>query len=87
VVRFGELTPTEAQRALALSQRLGLHLVPPDGAQVRPAFEWTVRPNRAAAYDSSYLALAEILRCQLWTADRHLHDAVNLPWECCAGDG
>ncbi len=39
-----------------------------------------VRLNRAAAYDSFYLALAESLGCELWTADQRLHNAVDLPW-------
>jgi len=79
-VRFGELVPTEGQRALMLAQRLGIRLIPPDDAQARLAFDWTVRLNRAAAYDSFYLALAETLQCELWTADRRLYNAVNLPW-------
>jgi hypothetical protein len=36
--------------------------------------------DRAAAYDSSYLALAESLQCDLWTMDERLRNAVNLPW-------
>ncbi len=47
---------------------------------MRLAFDWTVRLNQAAAYDSFYLALAEALRCELWTADQHLYDAVGQPW-------
>ncbi len=80
VVRFGELEPAEGQRALALVQRLDVRLIPPDDAQALAAFAWTVRLNRAAAYDSFYLALAETLHCELWTADRHLSNAVDLPW-------
>jgi hypothetical protein len=33
-----------------------------------------------AAYDSFYLGLAERLGCELWTADRRLRNAVDLPW-------
>jgi predicted nucleic acid-binding protein len=39
-----------------------------------------IRLNRAAAYDSVSLGLAESLGCELWTADRRLHNAVSLPW-------
>jgi predicted nucleic acid-binding protein len=80
VVRFGELTPEEGGRALALAQALGVELVLPDEELVRAAFEWTMRLDRAAAYDSFYLALAERLQCTLWTADRHLRNVVNQPW-------
>jgi predicted nucleic acid-binding protein len=41
--------------------------------------------NRAAAYDSFYLALAETLQCELWTADRRLRSAIDLPWVRWAG--
>lgn len=51
-----------------------------DGEQTRLAFDWTIRLKRAPAYDSYYLALAEIMGCDLWTADRRLCKAVNLSW-------
>jgi predicted nucleic acid-binding protein len=85
-VRFGELTPEEGRHALALAQTLGIQLIPPDIDQVRTAFDWTLRLERAAAYDSFYLALAESLRCDLWTADRHLRNAVEQSWVRWAGE-
>lgn len=84
-VRFGELSLEEGQRALGLAQVLGIQLMHPDDHQVRLAFEWTVSLNRAAAYDSFYLALAETLGCELWTADKRLTRAVNRPWVHWAG--
>lgn len=84
VVRFGQITPAEAKRALELAQQLGVRLIAPDGTQARRAFEWTMHLNRAAAHDSFYLALAETLDCDLWTADRHLCNAVELPWVHCS---
>ena len=44
------------------------------------AYDWTLRLRRAAAYDSFYLALAETLGVDLWTTDRRLRTAVDLPW-------
>jgi predicted nucleic acid-binding protein len=79
-VHFGQVTVEEGERALALALRLGVRLVAPHDEQVRRAFEWTVRLGRAAAYDSFYLALAESLQCELWTADRRLCGAVDLAW-------
>jgi predicted nucleic acid-binding protein len=87
VVHMRELTPAEGRQALALVQRLGVQLIPPDDTLARSAFEWTMRLNRTAAYDSFYLALAEALQCEFWTADRRLHRAVDLAWVRCAGDG
>lgn len=80
MVHFGQLTVEEGQRALTLAQRLGVCSVAPYDELVWSAFEWTQRLDRAAAYDSFYLALAEGLECGLWTADRRLCNAVDLPW-------
>ena len=63
----------------------GVRVVAPDDELVRRAFEWTLRLDGAAAYDSFYLALAEELRCDLCTADRQLVRAVNRPWVRVAG--
>jgi predicted nucleic acid-binding protein len=79
-VRFSKLTPDEGKRALVLAHELDVQLIPPDDAQTRLAFDWTLRLNRGAAYDSFYLALAETLRCELWTADQRLHHAVGQSW-------
>lgn len=86
VVHFGQLRPDEGTRALALAQGLEVRLIPPDDTQARLAFDWTMRLNRAAAYDSFYLALAETLGCELWTTDRHLVNAVAQPWVRWVGD-
>jgi predicted nucleic acid-binding protein len=64
-----------------------VRLVVPDVGQNRQALEWTLRLKRASAYDSYYLALAEALKCDLWTFDRRLFNAVDLSWVRWAGDG
>jgi predicted nucleic acid-binding protein len=84
-VHFGMLTGDEGRRALHLVHGMGIALIPPDHTQARLAYDWTVRLGRASAYDSFYLALAETLACELWTADRRLHQAVDLPWVRWAG--
>ena len=79
-VHFGQITAEEGEDALALAQHLGVRSVAPSGELVQSAFQWTRRLDRAAAYDNFYLALAEGLQCALWTADRRLCHAVDLPW-------
>ena len=80
MMNLRKLAPDKGQRALTSAQGLGVQLIPPDDAQTRLALDWTVRLRRTAAYDSFYLALAETLRCDLWTADKRLRNAVNQPW-------
>jgi predicted nucleic acid-binding protein len=77
---FGLVTADEAENSLPLVSELPIQLVAADAEQACLAFAWTRRLNRAAAYDSFYLALAESLGCELWTADRRLHNAASLPW-------
>jgi predicted nucleic acid-binding protein len=52
------------------------------------AWHMAARFNRPAAYDAHYLALAEHLECEFWTADKRLYNAVNdkLPWVRWLGD-
>lgn len=84
-VHFGQITTAQGMHALTLAQRLGIRLHSPDDALARAAYEWTLRLNRGAAYDSFYLALAESLRCHLWTADQKLFRTTHLPWVRLAG--
>ena len=79
-VHFGQITRDEGQQALTLAQKLGVRLFSPDDAQTRLAFDWTMRLERAAAYDSFYLALAKTLRGELWTADKRLVHAAGVSW-------
>ncbi len=79
-VYLGQIDRSEGQQALTLAQQLGVQIFPPDGLQTKLAFDWTMKLQRASAYDSFYLALAQTLRGELWTADKRLTNAVNAPW-------
>lgn len=54
----------------------------------RQAYRFAGRFNRPRAYDAQYLAVAAEIGCDLWTADRRLHNAVrnHLPWVRWIGD-
>jgi len=80
MVHFGEMSAENGYQGIQLAYRLGVQLFAPDADQALNAFAWTTRLQRAAAYDSFYLALAEQLDCDLWTADKRLVNAVNQPW-------
>lgn len=78
--RQHQLTQTEIAQALAFSLSFSIDLILPDSQLVRAAYEWTLKLQRTAAYDSFYLALAQRLHSELWTYDRRLANAVNEPW-------
>lgn len=66
------MTLAEAETRLETLVQLGIRLVPPTPALDRSALRWAQRLEQTVAYDAHYLALAEVLGCQFWTADRRL---------------
>jgi predicted nucleic acid-binding protein len=46
------------------------------------AWHLAAQLDRPTAYDSHYLALAQILGCEFWTADERLYNASrpHFPW-------
>ena len=56
-----------------------------DDELLKTAFELSEKFNRPRAYDAQYLALAQRLSCEFWTADERLFNAVkdgfpNIRW-------
>ena len=72
----GELNVGDSTRMIArlLGSRLELHN-PPD-LHVR-ALQLASQLKQGAAYDAHYLALAEIVGCELWTADERFYRAAS----------
>ena len=61
-----------------------VRLLHPPNISLR-AFDWAARFNRPAAYDAYYLALAEMMESEFWTADERLYKAIranfpNIHW-------
>jgi predicted nucleic acid-binding protein len=71
------MPPREAEAHLETVIRLGVQLVPPTLELDRLALRWAGRLGQTVAYDAHYLALAETLGCDFWTADRRLADAAG----------
>lgn len=71
----------ESQRALDLALAFDIHYLEPDNLHQR-AFNLANSLGRPAAYDAHYLALAQHLSCEFWTADERLVNSVQrqLPW-------
>ena len=70
------LTRQEAAQAFQDFLALDVVITDPPGLGMR-ALELAHLFNRPNAYDAHYLALAEALDCELWTADERLYDAVK----------
>ncbi|MBM3189143.1 MAG: type II toxin-antitoxin system VapC family toxin [Chloroflexi bacterium] len=71
-VASGSYAPDAAERALDRLLTLPDTRVAPDPTLHRAALRWADRIGQIVAYDAQYLALAERLEAELWTADRRL---------------
>jgi predicted nucleic acid-binding protein len=82
-VRKGEMTAEGARQALedVLFPELLLNFVEYTDIS-KQAILLAQQYNIPATYDAHYLALAEYEKCEYWTADTHLCNAVKdkLPW-------
>lgn len=80
-VARGELSLADAEALLDVALRLDIELFA-DADLCRRALRLANTLSLPAAYDAHYLALAERLGGELWTADRRLAQAVQdrLPW-------
>jgi predicted nucleic acid-binding protein len=80
-VVHGELLPDEALEGLETALSLGITLYGDRGLHKR-ALRLAERLLLPAAYDAHYLALAETLGAEFWTADHRLVNAVGaaLSW-------
>ena len=70
-VRRAELSMDTAFGMLDYLKSLGIELYETEGLHHR-ALELASQLNQGAVYDSHYLALAESLGCDIWTADQRL---------------
>lgn len=72
----GELNINHGTRMMAQLLELELELHHPPSLHVR-ALELASQLRQGAAYDAHYLALAESLDCEFWTADQRFYRAAN----------
>lgn len=84
----GELSSAQADAVLERALRWPVSLSAPDPTLQRTALEFASRFNHPKAYDAQYLALADLLDCELWTGDRRLVNSLQgaLPWVKWVGD-
>lgn len=87
LARADVMTDTKARELLKLAIDLPIRLYGDDDLHAR-ALGIASRYSLPAAYDAHYLALAERLSAEFWTADRRLANAVrsHLPWVHLVGE-
>jgi len=80
-VLHGDLSPEQATEAMEVALEIDLSLYG-DADLHRRAMGIALQFALPAAYNAHYLALAERLGAELWTADQRLHQAVKdtLTW-------
>lgn len=62
------------KRDILLAQPVRIYL---DDTLLRRAYDLATQYNLPATYDAQYLAVAERLECELWTADERLYNALR----------
>ncbi|MCX8061788.1 MAG: type II toxin-antitoxin system VapC family toxin [Anaerolineales bacterium] len=66
------LDAEDAKILIGLLPELPLATIIPNAEMLRSSLEWAKRLGQSKAYDSQYLALAEHLGAEFWSADRRL---------------
>lgn len=83
------ITERRARDAILDLFALEVQMVPVDATLCQSALEWSARLKQAKAYDGFYVALAQKLGVELWTADKRLATAAQqtrLKWVRWIGD-
>lgn len=75
-VARGQMTEDEGLQAWRLLRRQGVRTAHPRGL-LECAWAIASALGRPTAYDSAYLALAELRECELWTADERFASAAK----------
>ena len=73
---LGHISPSQAGQLLAGFLNMGIEVRESPQIHLR-ALELAQELQRPAVYDTHYLALADILGCDLWTADERFFNSVK----------
>ena len=87
LVYLGEITPGQGEEAFKEFLKIDVQLSHQHG--IFPlAWSLSKRFNFPRAYDTAYLALAQLRNCEFWTADKRLFNVVSreLDWVRWLGD-
>jgi predicted nucleic acid-binding protein len=75
-LRLGDLVEDEAHAAIVEFELIAIDLLDPPGVS-RKALELSLLFGWKHPYDAYYLAVGELLDCQVWTADRSFHGSAS----------
>lgn len=67
----------QLEEALAFLEAMDIETIHPSPGLNRIALDWAERLDQNKAYDGHYLAVAEQLKAEFWTADRRLVNALT----------
>ena len=73
---LGHISPSQAKQLLAGLLSMGIEIRESPQIHLR-ALELAQELQKPAVYDTHYLALADILGCDLWTADERFFSSVK----------
>lgn len=73
----GLISKRDTENALQRLLMLGVERKTPDPDLHHSALQWAERAKQTVAYDSQYLALAEALQADFWSADKRLVDSLK----------
>jgi predicted nucleic acid-binding protein len=76
-VQLGAIRPQEAAEYMEDLLALQIERVVPDVATHRAALRWAARLGQGNALNAQYVALAERLQAELWSADQRLINALK----------
>jgi predicted nucleic acid-binding protein len=77
VVTAGQIGSDDARLSLASLEHFPIQVVVPDAALMDSSLVWAEKLNQTVAYDAQYVALAERLAAEFWTADQRLLRALK----------
>jgi predicted nucleic acid-binding protein len=83
------LSLQQVNQALQNILALEIQTIEPAPELLRKSLDWAERIQQTVAYDSAFLAVAESIQAELWTADKRLAKAtqsLNINWVHCLLD-
>lgn len=85
-VTQGMIKPEDANQIISELLELEFERINPNLTLHRLALHWAERLGQNKAYDAQYVALAEKMASELWSADQRLVKSINLSWAHWVGE-